>query len=466
MRSPAARRVLLALILLPAASVAAQESHSPALLDHYDRAAHAAGLVPLRARTLPAGLREVRLWFSAGPGIPNTLVRVLDGPEGVRGEIVYYFPTGPIPGTEDPVRRFEDLLRPRLQDHCTGFRIVGSFGTCRRTRPAPPDWADVLDRAEEAGLWTLPDESATDRSIIVLDGWAMNVELRDGEAYRAYRWSGLGFDDTPEAVRATRVACVFNTALRATNQAPPEACSEDPAAAPPPDTVRVLAYNIHHGEGMDEVVDLERIADLIRSVDPDLVALQEVDSATTRTDGVHQAAELGRLTGLEPVFGAFMPYQGGAYGMALLSRWPIASSRNLRLPDGAEPRTALAVTVASPTTGRRVRFVGIHFYRTDDERLAQATRLEEHLAGDTVPTLLAGDFNSTPDSDVMAHLSRRWAIVTKGADHLTFPSYAPDREIDFVLFRPEGRWEVAARRLLDEPVASDHRPVVVELVLR
>ncbi|MFO7894527.1 MAG: endonuclease/exonuclease/phosphatase family protein [Longimicrobiales bacterium] len=232
------------------------------------------------------------------------------------------------------------------------------------------------------------------------------------------------------------------------------------------DTIRVLAYNVHHGEGVDEVVDLERIADLIRSVDPDLVALQEVDSAATRTDGVHQAAELGRLTGLEPVFGAFMPYQGGAYGMALLSRWPIAESRNLRLPAGAEPRTALAVTVASPTTGRRIRFVGIHFYRTDDERLAQALRLEEHLSDETIPTLLAGDFNSTPDSDVMIHFSRGWAIVPKGADHLTFPSYAPDREIDFVLFRPEGRWEVVTRRLLDEPVASDHRPVVVELVLR
>ena len=90
------------------------------------------------------------------------------------------------------------------------------------------------------------------------------------------------------------------------------------------DTLRVLAYNIHHGEGMDGRLDLERIAALIREVDPDLVTLQEVDSVTSRTNAIDQAAELGRLTGLKPVFGRFMSYQGGAYGMALLSKWEIS----------------------------------------------------------------------------------------------------------------------------------------------
>ena len=119
-----------------------------------------------------------------------------------------------------------------------------------------------------------------------------------------------------------------------------------------PDTVRILAYNIHHGAGMDEILDLERVADLIRRVDPDLVALQEIDSATVRTGRVDQAAELGRLTGLTSLFGRFMEYQGGAYGMALLSRWPVEDFQNLRLPDGAEPRTSVAALVRSPRTGR------------------------------------------------------------------------------------------------------------------
>jgi endonuclease/exonuclease/phosphatase family metal-dependent hydrolase len=249
------------------------------------------------------------------------------------------------------------------------------------------------------------------------------------------------------------------------------ACAGDQGARQPyrdttEDTLRVLAYNIHHGEGMDEVLDLERIADLIRSVDPDLVALQEVDSAASRTNAVDQATELGRLTDLVPVFGRFMPYQGGAYGMALLSRWPIAGSRNFRLPDGAEPRTALSARITSPKTGRELRFVGIHFYRTDEERLAQATRLEELLDGESIPTVLAGDFNSLPNSEVMTHLAESWTVLGKGDDHLTFPSYAPEREIDFVLVRPRARFELLGQRLLTEPVASDHRPVVVDLVVR
>ncbi len=228
----------------------------------------------------------------------------------------------------------------------------------------------------------------------------------------------------------------------------------------------MLTYNIHHAEGMDEVVDLERIAALIKALDPDLVALQEVDSVTTRTNEVDQAAELGRLTGLAYVYGSFMPYQGGAYGMALLSRWPVDTSQNLRLPDGDEPRTALSATVTLPNTGQKIRFVGIHFYRTDEERLAQATRLEEYLDSESTPTILAGDFNSTPGSEVMVHVQTSWSVVPKGEDHLTFSSFEPVREIDFVLFRPYDRFEVLEQWLVDEPVASDHRPVVVDLVIR
>ncbi len=152
--------------------------------------------------------------------------------------------------------------------------------------------------------------------------------------------------------------------------------------------------------------------------------------------------------------------------MALLSRWPLAESENLRLPDGEEPRTALAALVSSPTTGRTLRFVGIHLYRTEEERLAQAMALGEFLAGDTVPTILAGDFNSTPESGVMAFLRSDWSVTPKGEDRLTYSSFEPIREIDFVLVRPEERFELLRQWLLDEPVASDHRPVVVDLVLR
>ena len=232
----------------------------------------------------------------------------------------------------------------------------------------------------------------------------------------------------------------------------------------PPDTITIVAYNIHHGEGMDGRLDLVRLAELLKELSPDLVALQEVDDRVRRTARVDQAEALGRWTGLDPVFGAFMPYQDGEYGMAVLSRWPVVASTNHRLPDGAEPRSSLAVRVRSPQTGREIVFAGVHLYRTDGERMAQARALMQALDSVAVPAILAGDFNSTPDSEVMAELAESWSIVPKGEDRLTYPSESPAREIDYVLVRGRGI-EILEERVLDEPVISDHRPLLVRLVL-
>ena len=140
----------------------------------------------------------------------------------------------------------------------------------------------------------------------------------------------------------------------------------------PPVTLRLLTYNIKHGLGNDGEIDLERTAAVINALQPDLVALQEVDNGVERTGGVDQAQRLGQLTGMHAAFGDFMEYQGGHYGMAILSRYPIVESENHRLPDGAEPRSALAARVKVDDTGREIVFVGIHLYRTAEERLCQA----------------------------------------------------------------------------------------------
>jgi endonuclease/exonuclease/phosphatase family metal-dependent hydrolase len=229
--------------------------------------------------------------------------------------------------------------------------------------------------------------------------------------------------------------------------------------------LKVLAYNIHHGEGMDSIVDLQRVADLITELDVDIVTLQEVDSMTVRTGMVDQTRALADLTGMSAAFGRFMDYDGGAYGMAVLSRWPMTEATNWTLPDGPEPRSALAVRVQSPASGREAIVIGIHLYGTNAERLAQFMALQDHLRGETAPIVLAGDFNSTPGSEVMDHLSIGWTIAPKGADHMSFPSYAPDREIDFIVYRPTDAWHVEEQRLLDEPVMSDHRPLVATIVL-
>jgi len=202
-------------------------------------------------------------------------------------------------------------------------------------------------------------------------------------------------------------------------------------------------------------------------VNPDVVTLQEIDQVVERTGRVDQAAVYGELTGMEHLFGDFMEYQGGHYGMALLSRLPVVEWTNHRLPPGTEPRSAVTARVRMERSGREVVISGIHFYRTEEERLAQAQSLMDHLGGDDTPTIiLAGDFNSTPGSPVMELLASRFSVPEKDGPSFTFPADGPAREIDFILVRAPGEFRVLEYQVLDETVASDHRPIFMVLELR
>jgi endonuclease/exonuclease/phosphatase family metal-dependent hydrolase len=240
------------------------------------------------------------------------------------------------------------------------------------------------------------------------------------------------------------------------------------AAAP---TLRVLTYNLHHGEGTDQKLDLPRLARVIADAKPDLVALQEVDQKTQRTKQVDQPAEYGRLTGLHAVFGRSMDYQGGGYGNAVLSRWPIEQHQVHPLPSspGREPRSVLVVTT-KPDGLPTLRFASTHLDHIRDatDRLAQATRLNELFAGANAaePIVLAGDFNATPEKPEIKTLLGRWTDAAAGSAQPTVPAGTPRSRIDYILLRPAGAWKIVSATVLEEPVASDHRPVLVVLEWR
>src|SRR6478735_8532291 len=103
------------------------------------------------------------------------------------------------------------------------------------------------------------------------------------------------------------------------------------AAAELPREIRVITYNIHHGEGMDKKFGLERIAKVLMAEKPDVVALEEVDQGTKRASGVDQPAEFARLTGMKVVFGRNIPFDGGGYGTAVLTKLPIRSCEKVKL---------------------------------------------------------------------------------------------------------------------------------------
>ncbi|MBN1347017.1 MAG: endonuclease/exonuclease/phosphatase family protein [Phycisphaerae bacterium] len=231
--------------------------------------------------------------------------------------------------------------------------------------------------------------------------------------------------------------------------------------------LRVLSYNIRHGEGMDGKLDLARIAKVIRSLKPDLVALQEEDRKTRRTRQVDQAAELGRLTGMHAVFGKAIDHDGGEYGEAVLSRWPIKASsvHSLPIPKGGEVR---ALLVVEPDARARLRFCGTHLcHQSEENRSAQVREINKILVkDDEVPTILVGDLNARPNEAPFRELARHWTDPTAGKDNPTFPSGKPSMEIDYILLRPGRRFCVREARVVEEPAASDHRPIlaVVEIL--
>ncbi len=221
--------------------------------------------------------------------------------------------------------------------------------------------------------------------------------------------------------------------------------------------VRVLSFNILHGETMKGDFDLEQIAQVIRQAEPDLVAMQEVDLYTGRTGRRDLASELGLLTGMVPLFGRAMPYDGGEYGEGILSGYSLLSSRNHALPaeEGKEPRAALEVRVILKS-GDTVAFVGTHFDHTGDvDRINQAAELREILSGVDLPHLVAGDLNATPDSRCMEIL---FSDLEPSCVDLapTFPSNGPRVKIDYILYGPPDRWRVHESRVICDTVASDH----------
>lgn len=235
-----------------------------------------------------------------------------------------------------------------------------------------------------------------------------------------------------------------------------------PARTP---TLRVLGYNIHHGEGTDGKIDLPRLARVIRSTDPDLVALQEVDDRTRRSGGVDQTAELARLTGLHGRFGKQLDYQGGGYGQAVLARFPPGTMAVHILPGEPDRERRIAYEVRFSIGGREMSFVTTHLHHQNAAfRERQAATLNDLFAAAGRPVVLAGDLNAVPDSRPIGRLTAAgWVNATASGGLLTFPAPRPVKQIDYVLYRPAGHFRTVAATAIDEPVASDHRPVLAVL---
>ncbi len=232
-------------------------------------------------------------------------------------------------------------------------------------------------------------------------------------------------------------------------------------AAQPP-TLRIMTYNIHHCEGMDGKLDIERIAEIIRKSECDLVALQEVDRRTARANLVDQLAELARLTDLHPYFGKAIDFGGGEYGVAILSRYPATSEQTIKLPSGKSREQRVALQIVLQLNSRPAfAFVSTHLDHSsgENDRAEQNAEIVKQFSDGALPTILAGDFNSTVKQPELSVTLSKWKDVDAVQLTPTIPVEKPTRKIDFIMLPLNSPWRVESSKVLDEPVASDHLPL-------
>lgn len=242
----------------------------------------------------------------------------------------------------------------------------------------------------------------------------------------------------------------------------------------PERALRVATFNIHHGAGLDGLVNLERIASVVEQTGAGVVGLQEVDRHwSERSDFVDQATWLAERLDMHLVYGANLdlePPAPGAprrqYGTAILSRYRIRESRNTLLPrpEGGEQRGLLEAKIR--VRGTSVRVFNTHLQHTSQaERLAQIDVIRGIVGSARESVVLLGDLNATPETAEIAaiteDLADTWAEAGVG-DGFTFDAATPHARIDYVLTSSDVVARAAAVVSTD---ASDHLPVVVDLAL-
>ena len=225
-------------------------------------------------------------------------------------------------------------------------------------------------------------------------------------------------------------------------------------------TVRLMSYNIRSGKGLDDVRDLDRTAAVINSINPAVIALQEVDSVTGRVNNRDIIAELGQKTAMYTVYGAAINYSGGKYGIGVMSKEKPLSHVNVPLPGREEERTVLAVEFAD------YYVLCTHWSLTAEDRLSSIDIINDLVEKFDKPAFLIGDLNASPESDSLERLKKRWTVLNN-TKQATFPANDPVDHIDYILgYKGNGqKYTVIQTQVINEPVVSDHRPLFADIRL-
>lgn len=216
--------------------------------------------------------------------------------------------------------------------------------------------------------------------------------------------------------------------------------------------ISLWSWNVHNGVGLDGRRDAERIGAEIRRAGADIVAVQEVDSLTTRSGGRYVLADIAAEAGLRPLFAPAINFDGGRYGIGLLVKDEPLSIKRLPLPGREEARVMIVAEFPDYVVGCT------HFSLTEADALESARIVCEEAARWQKPFILAGDFNSRPDSPVIEALREHFEIPGSDSD-LTFPADEPNERIDYMMISRDSEARADSVSVVNLTVESDHRPL-------
>jgi len=231
--------------------------------------------------------------------------------------------------------------------------------------------------------------------------------------------------------------------------------------------ITVMTYNIHAMRGMDKKLDIIRIANVINDQQPDIVALQEVDMFTERSGNMDAIDILEKETGMQGVFMKTFNYQGGQFGNAVLSSFPIIEQELIPLPSRKEyePRLLMRIAVKLDN-GDTLHFYNTHLdhHRQNSDRLVQMQKIVSVIESDRQKTILVGDFNCQPGSQPLEKLN---TIMTRCySEDKTYPADDPYWILDHIYYTENRGIEDIDLIVIPEKIASDHRPVVAKFRIR
>lgn len=223
-------------------------------------------------------------------------------------------------------------------------------------------------------------------------------------------------------------------------------------------TLKLMTYNIKNANGMDDVCNFQRIANVINNASPDVVAIQEVDSMTKRSGQKYVLGEIAGRTQMHAYFAPAIDFDGGKYGIGLLTRQVPVRLQTIPLP-GREEARALVLAEFEDYI-----YCCTHMSLTEEDRMESLKIVKSFTTPYKKPLFLAGDMNAEPESDFIKELQKDFQLLSNPKQH-TYPAPEPKETIDYIaaLKSNANGFALISAQVLNEPMASDHRPILVEL---